>query len=87
MPLTKGTPVCFGADPRWLTLPIVNLPPDAVRVIRRARPDQIAVAFVRTPDGLSRYHLAPADGQTLKDCEALKLLVLTAANKRDKLTA
>lgn len=54
MSIVKGMPICWGADPRWATLPIINLPGHALRVKRRIRQDDAATVFVRTPGGVQR---------------------------------
>lgn len=70
-----GTPICFGADPKWLTLPITNVPIGAT-VRRRLRQKGAAVAFVKRPSGIAKFYLQP-------DGEALKLGLMVAANVKD----
>lgn len=70
-----GLPICWGADPKWLTLPITNVPVGAT-VRRRLRPKEVAVAFVKQPNGIAKFHLQ-------KDGEALKLGTMMAANVKD----
>ena len=68
-----GTPVCWGADPRWAELPILNLPPGALKVRRRIRSKCAATAFVKTAAGVQEWVLAQDGG-------GLKLAIQRGAN-------
>ena len=57
-------------------LPITNLPSDTIKVRRRIRNDQYAVAFVKTKTTVEKWMLAP-DGDA-----ALKLLINQGINAR-----
>lgn len=52
--IRKGIPVCWGFDPRWESLPIINVPADALRVKRRLRHGEFASVVVKTPRGVQR---------------------------------
>lgn len=73
-----GDPACFGADPRWASLPISNVPDDAVRVRRRVRPDAFAKAYVKTETDLQEWILAP-DGP-LEGCNTIRLAYRLGTN-------
>jgi hypothetical protein len=72
-----GHPIIFGYDQRGLSAPITNLPPGAVVVKRVVRAKQIAAAYVRCGDTITRYALGP-DGANAK------LLWAIASNRRPK---
>lgn len=80
MAVQIGTPVCWGADPRWSTLPIVNLPPDVIKVRRRIRNTNFAKAFVKTSTEVQHWVLLPVG--TVKDCTELKLGIRQGMNVR-----
>ena len=71
MSITIGRIVCYGAQERWATLPIANLPPDTLKVRRRIRGTELMRVFVKTPRGVTA-HIAKPDG-TLTDCKAIVL--------------
>ena len=54
-------PVVF--NPRYIVcdcspvLPIVNLPPDTIRVKVRQRWNRTALVYVKTPDGVTRHNV------------------------------
>jgi hypothetical protein len=74
--ITYGLKICFGSKPELATLPITNLPSDTIKVRRRIRNDQYAVAFVKTKTTVEKWMLAP-DGDA-----ALKLLINQGINAR-----
>jgi hypothetical protein len=76
-PLFDGDPICWGARPEWVTLPIVNLPVDTMKVRRRIRSFSVAKAYVKTMTGVQEWSLAPCDG-------GLRLLHQTAINKMER---
>ena len=58
--ITLGKRICWGANPEWSTLPILNLPPDTLKVRRRIRNRDAARAFVKTQTEVQEWILAPA---------------------------
>ena len=68
-----GIEVCFGVRPEYSTLPIVNLPPDTIKVRRRIRNTAPAMAYVKTPTEIQKWVLAP-------DTAGLKLAILQGVN-------
>ena len=75
-PRIYGIRICLGANPKWTTLPISNLPPQTIKVRRRIRNDSAAVAYVKTETEVQRWILAP-DGEA-----AVKLEILQGINSR-----
>ncbi len=47
--------VPFGAEQKYLTMPIIGLPPDTIRVKRRLRNGEFARFYVQTPNGVTCY--------------------------------
>ena len=74
-----GLDLGLGVDPRMMTLPIVNLPPDTVRVKRRMRNNDFARAFVKTKTGIREFYLVFAEKKT-----ALALAHERGANVREE---
>ena len=74
--IIRGTQICWGLKPEWLTLPITNLPPDTISVKRKMRGEKAVEAFVKTPDTVQRWTLAP-DGDS-----GVKLLYFHGCNHR-----
>lgn len=70
--------VAFGCDPKFATLPISNLPDDAVKVRRRIRAHCMAEVFVKTADGSVTKWYAGPDGPG-----ALKLLWPMGVNRKE----
>jgi hypothetical protein len=71
-----GKRVCWGANRKWLELPITNLPPYTIRVRRRVRDLEVARAFVRLQDAVEEWCLCP-------DGEAVKLGILKSVNRTE----
>lgn len=61
-PLQKGFAVVWGVREQK---PIVNIPPDALRVKIRMRDNQAARAFVRFKDRIERWIICPEGKQFL----------------------
>lgn len=57
-----GQAVVWGCKP---LRPIINIPPDALRVKIRLRPGSVGRAFVKFPDRIEEWYLQPADRLTL----------------------
>lgn len=54
---------CWGTKPEWATLPIVNLPADAVKVRRRFRNSDFGCAFIKRASGaLEHWMLKQVEG-------------------------
>ncbi len=77
--LFKGELLAWGSDPRFRTLPIVNLPVGYLRVKRRLRNKDFAWAFVRMPDGIRKFALREVDNGGLELC------LEQASNQRDRI--
>lgn len=75
-----GVQVCWGADPRWASLPISNVPEGAIKVRRRIRNKDVARAYVKTASELQEWILAP-DG-TFKECATIRLAYRQGINAR-----
>ena len=73
-----GLKVAFGVNPKFLSLPIVNLPEHTVKIIRRIRAHSAAHVFVKTEDGETSEWIAGPDGPN-----AMKLLWKVGANRRE----
>lgn len=73
-----GERICAGADPRWASLPISNLPAGALKVRRRIRYNDWARAYVKTATELQEWTLAPNGKFT--DCESVRLAHLQGDN-------
>lgn len=73
--------VCWGSDPRWAALPIVNLPSDAIKIRRRLRNNDVAQCFVKTPSGISRHYLSPIG--SISNCQAIELWQNIGGNYRE----
>lgn len=67
-PILKGIVVCWGNDPRWASLPIINLPHDAIKVRRRVRIDAVAKCFIKLENGaLEEWILQPVSTDPLNE--------------------
>lgn len=62
MVLIGNSSVAFGGGDDLYTLPILNLPDDAVRVKRVIRNTDFARAFVKTPCGIRSFFLDRVEG-------------------------
>ncbi len=71
--------LAFGSEPKLLTLPIVNLPADAIGVRRRIRNIRFMEIFVRRPKGISRHLVAQVEG-------GLRLVHCQGANLREEVS-
>ena len=60
--------VCFGSKPEFLTLPIINLPPDTTAVRRKVKEKEIAKAYVKTTTTFQEWYLAWSGKESLKLC-------------------
>ena len=60
-----GISVAWGCDKKWLSAPIVNLPADTIKVRRKLHTNWVAVAFVKTPNAITKYILG-TEGDGLK---------------------
>jgi hypothetical protein len=81
-PYKKGIAVIRGAQ---AVRPIVNLPPDTIRVRYRLRNDSVAVAFIKRPMSVERWILCPArqsttDAPETFDSDDWKLGLFQGAN-------
>lgn len=76
--ICEGATICWGAKPEFASFPISNLPDDTVSVKRKIRNRDVAVAYVRRPNAVEEWVLAP-DGD-----KALKLSFVRKINQRQK---
>lgn len=60
----KGTAIIWGVKD---AKPIVNLPPDALKVRLRMRPTAPVTAFVRYADRIERWVVVPSTGRLQGD--------------------
>jgi len=88
-PILKGVAVCWGNDPRWATLPIINLPADAIKVRRRIRFDHVAKCFIKRENGaLEEYILQPVSSDPCGEPShgatfALRIGLFQGANRNE----
>lgn len=75
--MTKGRAVIWGVAE---VKPIVNVPPDALRVKLRLRNTTPAIAIVFFKDKIERWIIVPANG--LLSCPEWKLGLLQGINQR-----
>jgi hypothetical protein len=82
----KGITVCWGADPRWASLP-VSLPKGARLIKRRVRADSVAYAYIRNESGaLEKWILQPvASSRTnpITNADSLRLVCQQGINARN----
>jgi hypothetical protein len=77
--IIRGLPLCWGANPLWLTLPITNVSPLAKKVRRRIRSNSVAFAFVKTQTSIEKWILEPVPN--LDNPTSLRLGILIGANE------
>ena len=78
----KGIAICFGYKPEWETLPIVNIPDDAIRIRRRIRKNEAMQVFVRTHNAVVRCVVGPTSG-SIQRTDSLELLYAIGSNVRN----
>jgi hypothetical protein len=87
-PIRKGICVCWSNDPRWATLPIINLPKDAIKVRRRIRHDCVAKCFIKRENGtIEEWILQPVSSdpfnQPISGAFALMIGLFRGANRNE----
>jgi len=87
-PILKGIVVCWGNDPRWASLPIINLPHDAIKVRRRVRIDAVAKCFIKLENGeLEEWILQPVStdhlNEQFKGAFAVMIGLFQGANRNE----
>lgn len=77
--IIRGRAICHGADLRWSSLPIINLPPNTIKVRRRIRNDRFASVFVKTKTEVQHWRLCPV-GDKFNGVTELYLDLLQGVN-------
>jgi hypothetical protein len=73
-----GQPTCWGADEKWSTLPITNLPEGTLKVRRQIRSNNFAKAFVTSSSEIQEWALSPND--SIENCKSLRLGICLGIN-------
>lgn len=76
--IMKGVQLCWGIDPRWAILPIVDLPEGVLKVRRKIRSDYAMRIYLKFPDRIEEW----ISGPTTPPIYGISLVTLIGVNKQ-----